>query len=65
VSSIVALSCGSRLYGGTTGVFGSCSVWKLCARAMNANGPWLYEIAPSRGSVDCDVTAMRSARSAK
>ena len=66
VSSSRPASCGIRLYGGVTGGDpGSCSVWKLCARNSACHGPRAHVKPPSRGSELCDVTAMRSERSAK
>src|SRR6185312_945470 len=58
-------TCGSRLYGGSTGAFGSCSVWKLCARTSTDHGPDVAASPASRGSDFCDVIARRSAKSAK
>ena len=64
-SGSVPRICGTRLYGGVTGAFGSCSVWNFCARASSDSGPNVAAKPPSRGSVVCDVTATRSDRSAK
>ncbi len=66
-SFITALTCGSMLYGGVTYAagFGSCSVWNACTRASTLNGPYAALSPASCGSVFCDVTAMRSAKSAR
>src|SRR5260221_1300378 len=65
VSPIVAFTCGSMVYGGVTGAAGSCSVWNDCTRTDAPKFPQLALRPASCGSVFCDVTAMRSEKSAK
>ena len=55
------------LYGGITAAagLGSCSVWKDCVRTSTENGPYVALRPAFLGSVFCDVTATRSAKSAR